>query len=149
LSERIQNEIQDVKYSIAKENSELRRELKENRVENEKLIERFERENQKLSKELNERLESEPYRLQENLKQVQDNTDKEFSGVKDRFGSFINQVAEQIVQVTDHTEEIAKELTHEFDQKLDEMTCSTVVNKERSDESSLSSKVILNLFNRA
>ncbi|KDR23992.1 hypothetical protein L798_07931 [Zootermopsis nevadensis] len=83
-------------YDNAKLSKELNKKIQnieENiRLENEKLIAKFEHE--KLSKELSGRLESETARLHANIKQVRDNADKEFSGVKDRFNSLVSQVNE-------------------------------------------------------
>jgi hypothetical protein len=50
--------------------------------------------------------------------------------VRDIFDSLVSQVNEQIVQVTDKIKEIAKELIHEVDQKLNEVTCNIVINKK-------------------
>ncbi|KDQ71577.1 hypothetical protein L798_08948 [Zootermopsis nevadensis] len=108
LSEKIQN----IKESIG--------------LGNEKLIAKFECKNQKLSKELPDCIAD--------IKQVKDNADKEFSGVRDGFDSLVSQFNEQIVQVTGNTKEIAKEHVHEVDQKLSKVTCDVVINKERSDE---------------
>jgi chromosome segregation ATPase len=136
LSEKIERENRELSERIEKDNrlSEKIQNIEENiRLENGKLIEKFERE-KKFSKELQDGLENETTRLYANIKQVKDNADKEFSGVRDRFDSLVSQVNEQIVQVTDNTKEIAKKLIHEVDQKLSEVACNIVTNKERTDE---------------
>jgi hypothetical protein len=69
--------------------------LKENiRKKNKKFIQKFEHKNQKLNRESTGRLEVETSKLYANIKLVKDSTDKEFSGVKDRFDCLVCQVNE-------------------------------------------------------
>jgi DNA anti-recombination protein RmuC len=104
LSEKMENDNKEVSERMGKNNTKLRKELSEKfegnntklsekiERENEKLIQRFGRENEKLNKELTEKIAAETAKLYTSIKQVRNDTDREFSGMKSQFDKLMSKV---------------------------------------------------------
>jgi ElaB/YqjD/DUF883 family membrane-anchored ribosome-binding protein len=88
----------------------------------------------KLNREITEKIETETTKLYNNIKQVKDDADKEFSGVKIQFDNLVSRVNDKLVEVSDNTKEITREVIKDVDRRLDKVVCQIVSNEESSDE---------------
>jgi tellurite resistance protein len=109
------------------------------KVENQKLIKRFERDNQKLRQEITEKLSSETDKFYHLLRQVQDDTESELVAVKRNLQVMGTEFDAKLGQQTKDTSRLAAELT-----------CKIVQNKEQVTEqiSKLSYNCILQICRR-